>query len=109
MFFQFQKDSKFFYKYPKKQYDVIYILDATGSMGGSIESIKTYCVEIANILKNQMMLFDFQFCALFYRDPIDSHKDKNDHYNLISNIVSLQNFVEEMKSYGGADTPEVWV
>ena len=78
-------------------------------MSGSIENVKKYCVEIANILKNQMMLYDFKFGAVFYRDPIDSHSDKNEYYNFTSNTEGLQNFVEGMAATGGGDTPEDWV
>ena len=109
VFFELKKNPSLFYKYPKKAFDVIYLVDATGSMGGSIENVKTYCVEIANILKNQMMLYDFKFGAIFYRDPIDSSGDKNDYYDLTSDTVSLQEFVKSIKAYGGADTPEDWV
>ena len=107
--FTLNKNPSLYYKYPKKPFDVIYLVDATGSMVESIESVKTYCVEIANILKNQMMLYDFKFGAVFYRDPIDSDGDKNDYYNFTSDTVSLQNFVEGMGAYGGKDTPEDWV
>ncbi len=107
--FRLNKSPSLFYKYPKKTFDVIYMVDATGSMSGSIENVKKYCVEIANILKNQMMLYDFKFGAVFYRDPIDSPSDKNDYYNLTSETVNLQNFVSRMEATGGGDTPEDWV
>ena len=93
VFFTLKKNSSLFYKFPKKSFDVVYLVDATGSMGGSIQAVKTYCVEIANILKNQMMLYDFKFGAVFYRDPIDSKGDINDYYNLTSDTTSLQSFV----------------
>ena len=107
--FVLNKSSSLYYKYPKKAFDVIYLVDATGSMSGSIENVKTYCVDIANILKNQMMLYDFRFGAVFYRDPIDSHSDANEYYNLTSETVNLQNFVKRMSASGGGDTPEDWV
>ena len=59
--FKLNKDPKYFYNYPKKPFDVVYLVDATASMGESINKVKTYCVDIANILKKQMMLYDFQF------------------------------------------------
>ena len=59
-------------------------------MNGSIENVKTYYVDISNILKNQMMIYDFKFGAVFYRDPIDSHDDLNEYYNLTSDIILLQ-------------------
>ena len=107
--FNLDKNPNKFYKYPKKAFDVIYLVDATGSMSGSIENVKKYCVEIANILKNQMMLYDFKFGAVFYRDPIDSHSDINQPYNLTSDTASLQNFVSGIRADGGGDTPEDWV
>ena len=57
-------------RHGKVNFDVIYLVDAAGSMSYSIEKVKTYCVEIANILKNKMMLYDFNFGAVFYIDPI---------------------------------------
>ena len=107
--FTLNKSPSLYYKYPIKPFDVIYLVDGTGSMSGSIENVKKYCVEIANILKNQMMLYDFKFGAVFYRDPIDSHSDKNEYYNFTSNTEGLQNFVEGMAATGGGDTPEDWV
>ena len=104
--FTLNKSPSLYYKYSKKPFDVIYLVDTTGSMSGSIENVKTYCVEIANILKNQMILQDFKFGAVFYRDPIDSYNDKNEYYNFISNTEGLQNFVRRMAATGGVDTPE---
>ena len=56
-----------------------------------------------------MNSYDFQIGEIFYRDPIDSKNDKNDHYNLTSNTVDLQEFKKKMKDYGGGDGPEDWV
>jgi len=78
-------------------------------MSGSIESVKNYCVQIANILKNQMMSYDFKFGHVFYRGPIDSKEDTNEYYNLTSDTISLQNFVKTISAKGGGDIPEDWV
>jgi hypothetical protein len=107
--FTLNKSSSLYYRYPKKPFDVIYLVDATGSMSGSIENVKTYCVDIASILKKQMMLYDFKFGAVFYRDPIDSQIDKNEYYPFTSNTVGLQNWVKGIKASGGGDAPEDWV
>ena len=86
-------------------------MDATGSMKGSIDNVKNYCVEIANILKNQAVLFDFKFGAVFYRDPIDCpNSDKNEFFDLTSNVGELQKFVDKkIKAEGGGDGDEDWV
>ena len=108
--FTLKKDPRFHYKYPIKPFDVVYLVDATASMMGSIENVKNYCVEIANILKNQALLFDFKFGAVFYRDPIDCpNSDKNEFYDLTSNMESLQNFVGKINAVGGGDEAEDWV
>ena len=112
--FMLNKDPKLYYNYPKRPFDVIYLVDATGSMGGSIENVKNYCVDISNILnnqKNQKIIYHFRFGAVFYRDPIDIYEipDKNELYDLTDDIVSLQQYVQSIEAYGGGDIPEDWV
>ena len=36
------------------------------------------------LLNNQMMLYDFKFGAIFYRDKVDKPEDKNESFNLTS-------------------------
>ena len=107
--FKLDKNPKFYYKYPKKPFDVVYLVDATGSMSGSIENVKDYCVKIADILNNQMMLYDFKFGAIFYRDKVDQPEDKNEYFDLTSDIFSLQKFVQGILAAGGGDAAEDWV
>ena len=107
--FKLDKNPKYFYKYPKIPFDVVYLVDATGSMGESINKVKKYCVEIAKILEKQMMLFDFNFGAIFYRDPIDSKTDQHEYFNLNNNIENLQREMQKIKEQGGGDQPEDWV
>ena len=107
--FKLNKDPKLFYNYPKILFDVIYLVDATASMVQTIENVRDYCVEIANILKNQMKLYDFQFGAIFYRDPVDSKDDKNEYFNLTDKTEELQIFVQGINAEGGGDIPEDWV
>ena len=107
--FTFKLDKTKLYKYPIKNFDIVYVVDATSSMMGTIENVKTYCVEIANKLKNKMLLYDFKFGAIFYRDPIDSPIDKNEFYDLNSNIIDFQNFVNTIIAEGGGDLAEDWV
>ena len=109
VFYDLKKDQKFYYKYPIKSFDVVYLVDGTGSMGNSIEAVKDYCIEIANTLKKKMALYNFKFGAVFYRDPIDSEGDINEHFDLTDDTTELKNFVSKQKPYGGNDTPEDWV
>ena len=107
--FKLDKNPKYFYKYNKVPFDVIYLVDATASMGESINKVKKYCVEIAKILEKQMMLYDFNFGAIFYRDPIDRKNDKHEYFDLNNNIENLHREMQAIKEYGGGDIPEDWV
>lgn len=66
-------------------------------------------LDIANILKKQMMLYDFKFGAVFLRVPIDSKSDNNEQNFFTSDTVCLQNFVKGMVTVRGWDNPEDWV
>ena len=109
VFYSLKKNSKFHYKYPIKKFDIVYLVDATGSMGGSIESVKNYCIDIADILKKKMILYDFKFGAVFYRDPIDAKNDINEYCPLTWDVENLRDFVSKQMPKGGGDTPEDWV
>ena len=61
--FKLGKNPSLFHKF-KKNFDLLYLVDASGSMSGSIRSVKNYCVEISNI-SNQQMNYDFKFQQYF--------------------------------------------
>ena len=100
------------YNYQKIPFDVVYLVDATESMDKPINSVKQYCLDIANILKKEI-LYNFKFGAVFYRDPIDTKfctfQDKNDYIDLTDDMKTFQPFVGGIKAYGGLDEPEDWV
>ena len=119
-----KNDPKYFYDYPKIPYDIVYLVDATGSMGGSIQNVKTYCTVIADKLKNKIKFADLHFGAVFYRDPVDSPNDRHQVFQLNPNVKklernpnveklksseSLESFLETIKAEGGGDGPEDWV
>ena len=107
--FVFDKNDKDkYYPYRKNPYDVVYLVDATGSMGYYIAKVKDYCVDIAKALKKELRFYDFQFGAVFYRDPVDKKEDKNEYFDLTLDTLQLQKFVKSIEESGGGDTPEDW-
>lgn len=76
-------------------------------MSRNIQNVKNYCVEIANILNNQMIFYDLKFGKVFYRVPIDTSKevspDKNEYFDLTSDLVKLQTFVSTISASGEGD------
>ena len=94
---------------PLSDFDLLFLIDATGSMGGSLNMATKYCIEIWNQLKIKMPGVSFKFGGIFYRDPIDSSGDRNDYIDLTDNIDSFKSFISTMAPTGGGDTPEDWV
>ena len=107
--FKLDKDPIKHYKYKKIKFDIVYLVDATGSMELSIKNVEDHCVEISNILKQEKALYEFKFGAVFYRDPIDSETDENEYIPLTDDMNKLKNFIKGIKAYGGGDGPEDWV
>ena len=92
-----------------KEVDILYLIDATGSMGDEINAAKTHVVYIFEELKNKYKDYKFRFGAVFYRDQIDSPSDKNEYFQLTDNMDNLKKGISEIKPYGGNDIPEDWV
>ncbi|KAH0788413.1 Glutenin, high molecular weight subunit [Histomonas meleagridis] len=90
-------------------FDIIYMVDATGSMGDYITAAKNECINISNELKVKLPNVDFQFGGIFYRDPVDSSSDVHQYFNLSYDVVGLQRQIGTVKADGGGDGPEDWV
>ena len=94
-------------------FDILYLVDATGSMSGQIQSAKEECINISNELKQELPGFDFQFGAIFYRDPIDSPSDQSyddkETFQLTTDLIDLKNKIGTVRATGGGDGPEDWV
>ena len=52
---------------------------------------------------------NFHFGAVFYRDKIDSKRDKNEYFPLTDDIEDLKKKISTIKVYEGGDSPEDWV
>ena len=91
------------------EFDIVYLIDATGSMGGYLAELKDQCKNIFNEIKSELSEFDFRFGAVFYRDPVDSPGEKNNKYSLKKDMDILKDQRSGEKPYGGGDGPEDWV
>ena len=94
----------------KKPLDMLFLVDATGSMGPQIEKVKNEIIYIAvNLLKKKgMEIYDLSLGALFYRDPIDSPIDIHESFDFEKNALNFKNFVSKIEAKGGNDLPEDW-
>jgi energy-coupling factor transporter ATP-binding protein EcfA2 len=92
-----------------KVVDIVYLIDATGSMSYEINAATENVVLVLNELKKSYKDYDFQFGAVFYRDKIDSENDKDDYFPLTNNMEDLKKKISKIEAYGGGDGPEDWV
>ena len=96
-------------KISSKEVDILYLIDATASMGNEIKAANAHVIKIFNKLKEKYKDYKFQFGAVFYRDQIDSKTDKNEYFPLTDDMNELKNNISKIKPYGGKDIPEDWV
>jgi Mg-chelatase subunit ChlD len=78
--------------------DLIFVLDVTGSMGGTIDGVKNNIIEFADSLKKRGV--DYRLGMVTFLDEIENVYDFTNDVNAFKQLVSLQN------AHGGGDAPE---
>ena len=98
-------------KKPKesKNFDVVYMIDATGSMGEYIAAAKEESQNISKELKEQYPDMKFKYGYIFYRDPVDAKEDSHEIIDLTDEEESLPEKIGKIEATGGGDLPEDWV
>ena len=92
-----------------KNVDIVYLIDATGSMGAEIKAAKENVIKIFNNLKKNYKDYNFRFGSVFYRDKIDVKDEKDEYFQLTDDMKELEKNIGTVKAYGGGDGPEDWV
>ena len=90
-------------------YDILYLIDATGSMEPYVKEIKNQCKLINIRLLDREPGLSFKFGGVFYRDPVDSIGDVHEVYSLTDDISSFKKSIEKIECSGGGDESEDWV
>ena len=90
------------------EFDIVYMIDSTGSMGNYLKAARDQCINISNELQNIFTDFSFKFGGVFYRDPIDCPNEKNEIFDLNDDVLSLKFFISNVKPIGGGDEAEDW-
>ena len=91
-----------------KEFDILFLVDATGSMGSYIFAAKEETKNISEQLRQKYPDKMFQYGYIFYRDPIDSKGDKHEVINLTDNVNSFPEKIGKIQATGGGDLPEDW-
>ena len=93
-----------------KKMDVLFVIDATGSMGHAIQAAHNKAEDIAFELKMvNRRKATFQFGSICYRDKVDVPKEENEIYHFNEEIEGLAEFFAGVEADGGGDGPEDYV
>jgi hypothetical protein len=77
-------------------------------MGDEIEAAKSECLAIAKQLESKFTQFQFQFGAVFYRDPIGGGAG-HETLPLTDESAEFAGRVKQVQLGSGGDGPEDWV
>jgi hypothetical protein len=84
--------------------DIVWAVDATGSMGDEIEYLKVELLDVINRAKRNNPSLDFSMGTVFYRDKGDEYVTKSSQ--LSGNISKTVDFIRKQSAGGGGDYPE---
>jgi Mg-chelatase subunit ChlD len=84
--------------------DVVFAIDATGSMADEIEVVKDKVGKMMAEIQAAKPQPDVRFGLVAYRDYGDEYVSKA--YPLTSNLGAIQSSLQEIYASGGGDTPE---
>ena len=84
--------------------DVLFLLDATGSMADEIHQVKATLLSIADQVKSLQNSADLRFGMVAYRDRDDDYITRV--YDFDADISRFSQAVADVQADGGGDTPE---
>ena len=106
----------------KREVDIIYLVDATGSMGPEINAANQHVIRIFNDLKAKYKEKDFNFGVVFYRDQAyatdyyTKHErdrwfgtDESGIFQLTNNMENLKRNISTIEPNGGWGYGGDWV
>jgi hypothetical protein len=87
-----------------KNVDIVWAVDATGSMGDEIEYLKTELLDVIERAKSRNTSLNFRMGTVFYRDKGDEYITKSS--GLSPDIAQTVHFIKQQFAGGGGDYPE---
>jgi len=87
-----------------KNVDIVWVVDATGSMGDEIEYLKTELLDVIGRAKSRNPELAYRMGTVFYRDKGDEYITKSS--GLSPDIASTVEFIQKQFAGGGGDYPE---
>ncbi len=87
-----------------KNVDIVWAIDATGSMGDEIAYLKSELLDVIGRAKSLSQDLSFRMGTVFYRDQGDDYITKSS--GLHSDIAKTVDFIKQQYAGGGGDMPE---
>ncbi|HOY06936.1 MAG TPA: carboxypeptidase regulatory-like domain-containing protein [Saprospiraceae bacterium] len=87
-----------------KKVDIVWAVDATGSMGDEIEYLKTELLDVIGRAQGHNPELEFRMGTVFYRDKGDEYITKSS--GLSPDINQTVEFIRKQFAGGGGDYPE---
>jgi Mg-chelatase subunit ChlD len=84
--------------------DIMFVIDATGSMGDEIEQLKANVVSISEQLSQLPTKPDVRFAMTVFRDRGDAFVTRT--FDFTSDVAAFQAALRGVQADGGGDTPE---
>ncbi|MFP4497421.1 MAG: VWA domain-containing protein [Vulcanimicrobiota bacterium] len=88
----------------KPRIDVVFVVDATGSMGDEIEVVKTKIKDMLSIISSGQPKPHVRYGLVAYRDRGDAFVTMR--YDLTDSIDEITRDINQLHADGGGDTPE---
>ncbi|MDO8366395.1 MAG: carboxypeptidase regulatory-like domain-containing protein [Saprospiraceae bacterium] len=87
-----------------KNVDIVWAVDATGSMGDEIEYLKTELLDVIGRAKSRNPELNYCMGTVFYRDKGDEYITKSS--GLSPDVANTVDFIQKQFAGGGGDYPE---
>lgn len=88
----------------KNNVDIVFAVDATGSMGDEIRYLQTELYDVIEKIKSNNAELDLRMGSVFYRDKTDDYLTVEQ--DLTSDINKVIDFIKAQSANGGGDEPE---
>lgn len=89
---------------PATPVDIMFVVDATSSMGDEISYLKTELRDVITRVGAQVPAADLRMASVFYRDQGDDYLTREQPFT--ADLSKLLTFVQEQEAGGGGDFPE---
>ncbi len=92
----------------KRNLDLAFVVDATGSMGDEISYLQAELLDVLKKVEKKLQnTTDVRYASVFYRDQGDEYVTKE--FNFTDKAENLISFIKKQEAGGGGDTPEAVV